>query len=84
MDLRSLLAELREQAQKIKTEEDAEYFYKAITALRDVADARRKQFFQERMNQQSTKRSVEAFDKAYGAMNEFIIDIHGQKRLKEI
>jgi hypothetical protein len=82
MDLKSLLADLREQAQNIKTEADAEYFYKAITALRDVADARRKLFFQERMNQQSKQRSIDACDKAYGAMNEFIVDERGKSRLR--
>jgi hypothetical protein len=73
MDLRTALEELRKQVESIKTEEDAEYFFRAVSALRDVADARRKQFVQERMSRESAKRSTEAFDKAFGAMNEFVV-----------
>ena len=81
MDLKELLNNLKEQAIGIKTEADAEYFYKAVSSLRDVADARLKQLVQERMNQQSTKRSVDTFNEACGNMNEFVIGKHDKSRL---
>jgi len=84
MDLRTALVELRNQVEALQTEEDAKYFYKAISALSDFANAKMKLFVQEQANKQALKRSNDLVDKAFGEMNKFVLPVEEQKQLRNL
>ena len=72
MDFKSLLAALRDEVKLATTEDDITHMTRAITALRDFAEHKRREIVQVRLNQENLNKALQNTDNSNKELKKYI------------